>query len=234
MYSFFNSLFQVYDNRPWEIMISVGAALICGFLFSWVVSYKIKSTKKFFVVSALLPCIVSIIIVTVNGHLGGVNGAVGVGLAVAGAFSLVRFRSAQGSAEEIGAIFITMSGGFAFGMGYVAYGVIFMVLLTVAFFVLSGINIWEHKKKKVTRLMRVTIPEDLNYTHMFDDLWEKFTTDCETIKVKTTNMGSMFKITYRIILKNKDDEKELIDEIRCRNGNLEVMVEEDIMDVPVL
>lgn len=117
MYSFFNSVFQVYENRAWEIFASVGAALICGFLFSWIVSFKIKSTKKFFVVSALLPCIVSIIIITVNGHLGTIAGAAGVGLAVAGAFSLVRFRSAQGSAEEIGAIFITMSGGFAFGMG---------------------------------------------------------------------------------------------------------------------
>lgn len=234
MYSFFNSVFQVYENRAWEIFASVGAALLCGILFSWVVSYKIKSTKKFFVVSALLPCIVSIIIITVNGHLGGVAGAAGVGLAVAGAFSLVRFRSAQGSAEEIGAIFITMSGGFAFGMGYIAYGVIFMILLTVGFFVLSAINIWEHKKKKITRLLRVTIPEDLNYTHMFDDIWEKYTSECETVKVKTTNMGSMFKITYRIVLNNKDDEKDLIDEIRCRNGNLEVMIEEDILEVPVL
>ncbi len=172
-YTLFDSVFQNADNRAIEIFISVIAALACGFLFSWIVSYKIKSTKKFFVVSALLPCIVSIIIITVNGHLGTISGAAGVGLAVAGAFSLVRFRSAQGSAEEIGAIFITMSGGFAFGMGYVAYGIIFMILLTGGFFLFSMINIWEHKKKKVTRLMRVTIPEDLNYTHMFDDLWER-------------------------------------------------------------
>ncbi|MBE5731667.1 MAG: DUF4956 domain-containing protein [Clostridiales bacterium] len=233
-YTLFDSVFQNADNRAIEIFISVIAALACGFLFSWIVSYKIKSTKKFFVVSALLPCIVSIIIITVNGHLGTISGAAGVGLAVAGAFSLVRFRSAQGSAEEIGAIFITMSGGFAFGMGYVAYGIIFMILLTGGFFLFSMINIWEHKKKKVTRLMRVTIPEDLNYTHMFDDLWERYTSACETVKVKTTNMGSMFKITYRIVLNNKEEEKELIDAIRCRNGNLEVMIEEDILEVPVL
>ena len=233
-YYLFDTIFKDNNNRVWEILITLSAALICGFLFSWVMSYKIKSTKKFFVISALLPCIVTIIIITVNGYLGGIAGAAGVGLAVAGAFSLVRFRSAQGSAEEIGAIFITMSGGFAFGMGYVAYGIIFMILLTGVFFLFSIINIWEHKKKKVTRLMRVTIPEDLNYVHMFDDLWAKNTSECETVKVKTTNMGSMFKITYRIVLNNKEEEKELIDEIRCRNGNLEVMIEEDILEVPVL
>ena len=235
MYSFFESVFLNDQYRIYEILVAIGAALVCGILFSWIISFKVKSNKKFFVITALLPAIVTVIISVVNGKLdGAVSGATGVGLAVAGAFSLVRFRSAQGSAEEIGAIFITMSAGFAFGMGYVGYGICLTAILTAAFFILSMINIWEHKKKNVYRLLRITIPEDLNYTHMFDDLWEKYATSCETVKVKTTNMGSMFKITYRISLKNRDDETELIDEIRCRNGNLEVMFEEDVSEFPVL
>ena len=235
MYSFFESVFQNEQNRVYEILVSVGVALLCGIIFSWVISFKMKSNKKFFVITALLPAIVTVIISVVNGKLdGAVSGATGVGLAVAGAFSLVRFRSAEGSSEEIGSIFITMSAGFAFGMGYVGYGICLLAILTVAFFVLSAVNIWEHNKKNVYCLVRVTIPEDLNYTHIFDDLWEKYTTSAETIKVKTTNMGSMFKLTYRIVLKNKEDEKALIDEIRCRNGNLEVMIEEDVTEGPVL
>ena len=235
MYSFFESVFQNEQNRVYEILVCVGVALLCGIIFSWVISFKMKSNKKFFVITALLPAIVTVIISVVNGKLdGAVSGATGVGLAVAGAFSLVRFRSAEGSSEEIGAIFITMSAGFAFGMGYVGYGICLFAILTVAFFVLSIINIWEHNKKNVYCLVRVTIPEDLNYTHIFDDLWEKYTKSAETIKVKTTNMGSMFKLTYRIVLKNKEDEKALIDEIRCRNGNLEVMIEEDVTEGPIL
>ena len=152
-----------------------------------------------------------------------VNGNVGTGVAVAGAFSLVRFRSAPGSAKEIGMIFLAMSAGLIAGMGYLGYAVLFTVLLCLVFILYNLIGFGEQKASSY-KTMTVTIPEDLNYTEVFDDVLKTYTSKYELKKVKTTNMGSMFRLTYDIALKDKALEKEMIDAIRVRNGNLEISV----------
>lgn len=200
-YSFFICLFS-------SVLIGLAVALV-----------YIKTEKRYssgFVVTlALLPAVVQIIIMMVNGNLG-------AGVAVAGAFSLVRFRSIPGTAKEIGAIFIALAAGLATGMGYIAFAAIFALVMLLLMLVYSALKLGARaaaRKKELT----VVIPENLNYTAAFNDLFEKYTDYCELISVKTTNMGSLFKLKYEIRLKSEKEEKEFIDSIRCRNGNLEIM-----------
>ena len=164
---------------------------------------------------AILPAVVCIVIMMVNGN-------VGTGVAVAGAFSLVRFRSVPGSAKEIGAIFIAMGAGLVSGMGYLGYAVLYMVILSLVMALYVQIRAWE-KNAGSEKTMVITIPEDLDYTEVFDDLLEAYTSRYELTEVKTTNMGSLFKLTYQLSLKDTSKEKEMIDHLRCRNGNLEIM-----------
>ena len=144
-------------------------------------------------------------------------------LAVAGAFSLIRFRSVAGSAREIGAIFIAMASGMIAGMGYLAYAALAAGLLGTAMFVYYKVISGKGSENK-EKVLRITIPEDLNYTDVFNDIFEKYTKKYESLSVKTTNMGSLFKLTYNITLKDASQEKEMIDALRCRNGNLEISV----------
>ena len=152
-----------------------------------------------------------------------VNGNVGTGVAVAGAFSLVRFRSVPGSAKDIGAIFIAMGAGLVSGMGYLGYAVLYTVILALIMAGYVHLNLWE-KKDTREKTLTITIPEDLDYTSVFDDLFDTYTDKWELSKVKTTNMGSLFKLTYQMTLKDSSKEKEMIDGLRCRNGNLEIMI----------
>ena len=169
---------------------------------------------------AILPAVVCIVIMMVNGN-------VGTGVAVAGAFSLVRFRSVPGSAKEIGAIFIAMGAGLVSGMGYLGYAVLYTVILSLVMALYVQIRAWE-KNAGSEKTMVITIPEDLDYTEVFDDLLEAYTSRYELTEVKTTNMGSLFKLTYQLSLKDTSKEKEMIDHLRCRNGNLEIMVKNQL------
>jgi len=198
--------------------ICLGVALIVGIVFSYLCSFKMRSSKRFFVTIAMLPSIVTLVVAFVNREIG-------TGIAIAGAFSLVRFRSAQGSAEEIVVVFVAMAGGLAFGTGYIAYGVIFLLVMGLVYLALEYTNIWSHKKQKEERILKVTIPEDLSYATVFDDLFKKYTTSHELVGVKTTNMGSMFRLSYRIVVKDINQEKNFVDELRERNGNLEIAIE---------
>lgn len=152
-----------------------------------------------------------------------VNGNIGAGVAVAGAFSLVRFRSAPGTAKEIAAIFLAMAIGLILGMGYIAYAALFAVIIGLFMF---GLNMISRKQKKFIseKTLKVTIPEDLNYADIFNDIFEDYTNSCELTHVKTTNMGSLYKLTYRVTLKNAQSEKQMLDEMRVRNGNLEIAI----------
>lgn len=199
-----------------QFLICLGSALFAGFILAWLYSIKSTSTKSFVITLAMLPAIVCVVILMVNGN-------VGTGVAVAGAFSLVRFRSIPGSAKEIAAIFIAMGTGLIFGMGYIGYGFIFTVILSVCNMVYTFSNFGE-KKNQLDKTVTITIPEDLNYTNVFDDLLERYTEKATIVLVKTTNMGSLFKITYHMTLKDAALEKEFIDEIRVRNGNLEITI----------
>lgn len=192
-------------------------SLILGVFLAFVCMYKSTHTKSFEITLALLPAIVCVVIMMVNGN-------VGAGVAVAGAFSLVRFRSAPGTAKEIAVIFLAMSAGLITGMGYLAYAVIFTVIMGLMLMFYLKIDFGERSMASKEKILRITIPEDLDYTGIFDDLFEKYTENTKIISVKTTNMGSMFKLEYHIVLKSLEIEKEFIDEIRCRNGNLEVSI----------
>ncbi len=182
-------------------------------------SYKLssRSSGSFILTLALLPAVVCVVIMMVNGN-------VGAGVAVAGAFSLVRFRSAQGTAKEITMLFLAMTAGLIAGMGYLAYAMLCTVLMSVISAVYSSLDLGSHKGGDRLRTVRITIPEDLDYTGVFDDIFGRYTSASELVRVKTTNMGSMFKLTYDVTMNTGAGEKEMIDELRCRNGNLEISV----------
>lgn len=217
MQELFKSIFSSAEITVEAFFIIIFSAIVLGAIFSFMCYFKSNSTKSFFVSTALIPVSVAMVIMLVNGNLG-------AGIAVAGAFSLVRFRSAQGSAREICIIFIAMTTGLALGMGYIAYAVCFVVICGLILIALQVTRILEPKIDTVNKTLRIVIPENLNYTTVFDDVFKKYTKSAELIKVKTTNLGSMFQLTYKITLLDPNLEKEFIDEIRIRNGNLEVMI----------
>ena len=200
-----------------QFFIMVGIALVAGFIYSWVLSFRVHSTKRFFLVNAILPCVVGAIVSFVNGNIG-------VGVAIGGAFALIRFRSAPGSADEIASIFMTMAAGVAFGMGYLAYGAILLIGLGLIYDGLTFLGIFEHKSLAEERLLRITIPESLEYNDVFKNVFDHYLKECTSEGVKTTGMGSMFRLSFRIKMKNPAEEKEMIDEIRTLNGNLEIQI----------
>lgn len=197
-------------------LILIGVALIMGIIISLCAYYKGKSTKSFYISNALIPAAVAMVIMLVNGNIG-------VGVAVAGAFGLVRFRSAQGSAKEIAVIFISMAIGLALGVGYVLYAVIFGLILGVALVIANRFKVFE-RKTSAEKTLKITIPENIDYQTVFDDIFEKYARSYDLIKTKSSNMGSLFILTYNIELKDKNAEKKFVDEIRCRNGNLEIQI----------
>ena len=190
------------------------ASFILGLAGAFLYMFKNnKYTKNFVVTLALMPAIVQLVIMLVNGN-------VGAGVAVMGAFSLVRFRSIPGTAKDIGSIFYAMAVGLATGMGYIGIAAIFLLLLGIMNVILNVTKFGETAENE--KELRITIPENLDYSGIFDDLFGKYTTDYQLINVKTTNMGTMFDLTYTIKLKEENSEKQFIDEIRCRNGNLRI------------
>lgn len=142
---------------------------------------------------------------------------------MAGAFSLVRFRSVPGTAKEIGVLFLAMGAGLIAGMGYLGFAFLFALILSAASMVYSRLD-FGLKKAERYKTLHITIPEDLNYTDVFDEIFQKYAAVWELIQVKTTNMGSMFRLTYHLTMRQADQEKEMIDQLRCRNGNLEISV----------
>ncbi|MCR4963474.1 MAG: DUF4956 domain-containing protein [Firmicutes bacterium] len=212
----FDSIYSAIVT-PTQFFLMAAAAIVSGFVFSWIMSFRIRSTKRFFIISALIPFVVSAVITFVNGNIG-------AGVAIGGAFGLIRFRSAQGSADEIAAILVAMGSGIAFGMGYIVYGVIILLAMAVLFLILSYANIFEHKGITDDRLLRITIPETLEYSGAFDDAFDFYLKKAESVGVKTTGMGSMFRLSYKIQMKDPKEEKAFIDELRTRNGNLEISI----------
>lgn len=200
--------------------ISIGNLLVCtlaslalGLGVAGVYMYRNNYSKNFVVTLALMPAMVQLVIMIVNGNLG-------VGVAVMGAFSLVRFRSIPGSAREIGSIFFAMAVGLATGMGYLAIAALFLAVVGLMTMVLNSTGFGEQKAKE--KELRITIPENLDYAGLFDDLFNKYTKKSELVRVKTTNMGSLYELRYHIVLQGADIEKSFLDELRCRNGNLNI------------
>lgn len=198
-----------------NFFLCIGTALFIGLFIALTYTYKTKYTKSFVITLATLPAIVAMVIMMVNGNLG-------AGVAVAGTFSLVRFRSVPGTAKEIGAIFLAMGTGLGTGMGYLGYAAVFAILISLISMLYTGSGMGN--RKSTERTMKITIPEDLDYTDVFDDLFNQYTSNCALINVRTTNMGSLFKLTYDVTLSDVKEEKEFIDDLRCRNGNLEIVM----------
>ncbi|MBQ6823024.1 MAG: DUF4956 domain-containing protein [Clostridia bacterium] len=195
------------------VLICTAVSLVLGLVLSLTYRFTNRECSNHFLVALfLLPALVQCVIMMVNGNLG-------AGVAVAGAFSLVRFRSAQGSAQEICIIFLAMAVGLTTGMGYVFFAAAFTVILAVVFVVASRLLF---KPGHGDRRLKIVVPEDVDYTVAFEELFNHYTTRCALERTKTTNMGSLFELTYRIRMKDSVSEKEFLDALRCRNGNLMV------------
>ena len=198
-----------------DFLLCLGVSLFIGVFLALIYTYKSLYTKSFVITLAILPAVVCVVIMMVNGN-------VGAGVAVAGAFSLVRFRSVPGTAKEIDVLFMAMAAGIMTGMGYLAYAFLFVVILGLVDVFYAQIEFGMRKRAALERTLHITMPEDLDYVEVFDDLFVRYTEKHSLVNVKTTNMGSLFKLTYQITFREAKAEKAFIDEIRCRNGNLEV------------
>lgn len=195
-------------------VVCEAVALVLGLLTALVFTFKSRQSSSMMLSLAALPAVVTLVIMMVNGNIG-------AGLAVAGTFALVRFRSAPGSAKEITGLFFAVAIGLACGMGYVGIAVLFFVIVAAYILVLTALGFGEGAANK--RRLKITIPENLDYEGIFDDLFEQYTRSCELIKVKTTNMGTLYELTYEIVLKDNAKTKAFIDDLRCRNGNLTII-----------
>lgn len=219
-------MFNLFDNiflgesqstiDAWKFLLCIGVSIAMGLIYMAAYSHKSKSTGSFRMTLALLPAVVCVVIMMVNGNIG-------VGVAIAGAFSLVRFRSAQGTAREICVIFMTMCSGLIAGVGYLAYAVLFTLIMAAGLIIYNNIASARESGSR-ERVLKLTVPEDLDYSGAFDVVFDTFTESHSLVHVKTANMGSLFKLTYDIKFKESANEKEFIDKLRVRNGNLEISV----------
>lgn len=210
----FDSIFSSSVTAS-EFFLMAGVAIFSGLLYAWIMSRRVRSSKRFFTVVSLIPFVIGSVITFVNGNIG-------AGVAIGGAFGLVRFRSAQGTADEMAAILIAMGAGIAFGMGYLAYGVMILLALGLLYFLFASLHLFHSKPMHEERLLKVTVPESLEYTDMFDEPFARYLKSFERLGVKTTGMGSMFRLSFLVRMKDPKEEKAFIDELRTRNGNLEI------------
>ena len=215
---------KVFSMSIPMFLASIFLALALGIGTALVFQFRTKHTASMATTLAIMPPAIALVIMLVNGNIG-------AGVAVAGAFALVRFRSLPGTAKEIAAIFVAMAVGLACGMTQLLLAVIFFAIMSVAVIVLTLIGFGDKSAKM--RQLRVTIPEDLDYYELFDDLMEKYTKEWELSRVKTTNMGTLYELWFDVLLKDEKQAKEFMDAIRCRNGNLRVMMGR-IADKPTL
>lgn len=197
------------------LLICLAVAIILGVMTALVFLYRSRHSVSFALTLALLPMTVAVVIMLVNGNIG-------TGVAVAGAFALVRFRSVPGTAREIAAIFTAMALGLALGMGYVGIAVIFFVLVAVFTLLLTTINFGAASQSE--KLLKITIPENFNYEGLFDEVFEKYTDKVRLTRIRTTNMGTLFELTYDVVIKEQQVSKEFMDELRTRNGNLNIVI----------
>ena len=191
-----------------------GFALALGLVYALLYRALEHCSKSFAMTLALLPAVVSVVILMVNG-------SIGAGVAVAGTFSLVRFRSAPGSAREILSVFIAMAMGLACGMGFPMLAAVFTLIICVVYLLFTRL-IFSESGTDEEKTLQITIPEDLEYANLFDDIFERYTVKARLVRVKTTNLGSLNRLSYEITLRTQGTEKAMIDELRCRNGNLEI------------
>lgn len=220
----FNSIFDT-STAGLEIstaLIAAAAALGMGFLLA--IAHKLTTkctTKGFLVTLVVLPLLTMAVMIMINGNLG-------TSIAILGAFSLIRFRSIRGSARNLLSIFFAMMIGLSCGMGHVLFGVVMTAIGVVAMAIFNFLPIFEPDKKE--RVLKIVVPEDLDYTDIFSDTFKKYTAYAELISSKTINMGSMYDLTYNIKLRSGVKEKDLMDDIRTKNCNLKVSLSQAVME----
>lgn len=197
-----------------SFLLCLGGSAACGILIAGIHAYRNRTTSNFLMTLILLPMLVQTVIMVVNGN-------VGTGVAVAGAFSLVRFRSLPGNSREITSVFAAMAAGLANGMGYLGLSLMLTLIFGLATLVLE--TAFAMNARVTEKDLRITIPESLDYYHVFDDIFEKYLKRAELVRVKTTNMGSLYELEYAVTEADEEKEKEMIDAIRVRNGNLNIV-----------
>ncbi|MBQ8659431.1 MAG: DUF4956 domain-containing protein [Bacilli bacterium] len=217
--SIFNNTITSVQLLP--ILLCVVLSVVYGVIIALTYKFTSKYNKNFLICLSLLPLIVSIVIIMVNGNLG-------TSVAVLGAFSLIRFRSLPGTSKEILSVFFAMAIGLCTGMGFLGYGAIFSIIGSIFMIVFSKVSLFDISKSE--RILRIVIPEDLDYSNVFNEIFDKYTKKVSLEQVKTTNMGSLFDLTYRIELSKDINEKEFIDELRVRNGNLKIILTHPVDD----
>lgn len=203
------------EIKPEEFFLCVGAALVIGFLISliYIITHRKEGYSQSYVLTMImLPTIVSLILLLINTTAGA--------LSLAGAFTLVRFRSVPGDPKDIAYIFFAMASGVACGIGYVGFGIVFFAILGVVMFVLSEFDFGGTKRRHMT--LKITIPENLDYQGAFDPVLSKYTLFYKLRRVKTTNFGTLFELIYSVDISENTDQKKFIDELRALNGNMTI------------
>ena len=198
-----------------SILICTLVSLVLGMVIAYTHKKTSKYSKNFLVTLSILPALVQTVMIMVNGNLG-------TSVAILGAFGLVRFRSIPGTSKEILSVFFAMAIGLATGMGQIFYAIIFTIILSIVIFLLHYIKIFDVDEKE--RVLRIVIPEDLDYTTVFQKTFDQYLKDVKLEQVKTVNMGSLFDLSYRVVLNKNVNEKKFLDEIRMKNGNLKVIL----------
>lgn len=220
------SLFSLLSNIDKTIvsLLIIGITLVISAMFTFLISLKMRSSKSFFITSIIMPMVVAAVISMVSIFLDDASsGAVRIAT-IAVALGLIRFRSANGKAEELLILFAGIATGLVAGLGYVVFAAIFAVLVAIIYLLLSHLHIFENKRFSEEKMLKITIPESLEYNDVFNDVFSQYLKNNELMEVKTTAMGSLFRLSYRIELKNNREEKEFIDQLRIKNGNLEIAI----------
>ena len=205
-------------------MIIIAITFVISLLYSFLISLKMKGTKSFFLTSSLMPLVVAAVISMVSIFLDQASsGAVRIAT-IAVALGLIRFRSVNAKAEELLVLFLGVAVGLISGLGYVVFAAIFAVVVAGLYILLTSVNIFNRKRFGGEKMLKITIPESLEYSDVFDDTFARYLKQNELVEVKTTAMGSLFRLSYRIEFKDTKEEKEFIDELRVKNGNLEISI----------
>ncbi len=203
----------------WAILVCSLVSIILGVVVAYTHKKTSNYSKNFLITLAILPVLVQTVMIMVNGNLG-------TSVAIVGAFSLVRFRSIPGTSKEILSVFFAMAIGLATGMGHVFFAVLMTVIVAITILLFNKIKLFDQSREE--KILTVVVPENLDYTDMFDEVFTKYTKNVKLEKVKTTNMGSLFELSYRVTLHEDVNEKEFIDEIREKNGNLKIILSHEI------
>lgn len=220
------SLFELLNSLDAVIvaLLIVAITFAIAAIFTFVVSLKMRGTKSFFITSCLMPMVVAAVISMVSIFLNDTaSGAVRIAT-IAVALGLIRFRSVNAKAEELLLLFAGVAIGLISGLGYVVFALIFATVVAILYILLSSINLFNNKKYHGEKLLKITIPETLEYDEVFNETFANYLKSNELIEVKTTAMGSLFRLSYRVEFKDLKKEKEFIDELRIKNGNLEISV----------